>query len=347
MIPLEQARERQPFEFPTIGKGFYLPADYITNQHIEDWNVTTASGKQLRAADIEKRTGVKRRFVEYHKTTEDMAQRAALFAINGFKEPIDVVFASSSYPTGNHISSTVAKRLHLEPQFALDIHAACSGFSRGLSFIKEHERKFHGKRVLFVASEKYSPTLADLRIDGIAKDPSMAQTIFSDGAYAMTFTYGRDLEVLSALDYRFPKDISQNLKMPVDLTLAQAPFIAEPIPTSKSGLFEQNGAEVYTAVRNGIPPLVDQTIDRAGLKPTDIRLVIPHQGSKHVVTTLAHQLPDLQVLEDYENGNFSSASVMKGLYKAIQERKVESGDNVVLAGFGAGLFASTVVIQLH
>jgi len=343
---LENSRERQPLESPRLGMGFYLPTDYITNQHIENWDIRTGSGNKLEAADIEKRTGILRRFVEYHRTTEDMAERAAFFAISGLKEPVKVVMVSSSYPTGNNIAQTVADRLHLQPHTTLDIHAACSGFPRGLSFIKENEENFIGERILFIASEKYSPTLADLRENGLENDPSMAQTIFSDGAYGIAFTYGRDLKILSALDYRFPEDVSKHLRMPVDRSKARKPFIEETIPPSESGFFEQNGREVYKAVRNGVPPLIYRAIDKAELTPDQIQLVIPHQGSKHVVEALQHQLPDLDVLADYENGNFSSASIIKGLYKAIQEKKVVKGDNVVFAGFGAGLFASTVVVHL-
>lgn len=337
--------ERRPEE-PGIRFGHYLPAHILTNATIASWNIQTGSGNKLTAEDIEKRTGITHRFVATTETPEDMAYNASVFALDrdpSFTRP-DVVFASTSYPTGNNVASEVSRRLNIHPEMTLDIHAACSGFTRGLSYIKEHEEEFLGKRILFSTTEKYSPTLANLQENGIAYDPSLAQTIFSDGAYTIGFTYGKDLVVHASLDYRFPDNESQCLLMPIDMSLAVPPFITEHVPPSDNGYFYQEGRKVYGAIRNGIPPLIRQVVEESNLQVDDIKYVIPHQGSRHIVETLQDRLPEFKVYSDYQQGNFSSASIPKALYKAFQKGDIQKGDSVVLAGFGAGLFTSLSVV---
>jgi len=138
--------------------------------------------------------------------------------------------------------------------------------------------------------------------------------------------------------------------MPIDKSQQVAPYHEIPIPQSAK-VFEQNGRDVYVRVRdpkNGVPPLIHQTVEKAHLLPRHIAAVVVHQGSLHMVEALEKQLPEYEgkFIHDYAQGNWSSGSILKGLKKAIDEGRVGKGDFVVMAGFGAGLFSATSVIQL-
>lgn len=212
--------------------------------------------------------------------------------------------------------------------------------------MKEHEIKFNNKRVLLVATEKYSHTLADLSKGGLAIDPSMSQTIFSDGAAAIVFTYGKDIKVLEYGSEKLPKESDNYIRMPIDKDLMIPPFHEEPIPNSTSGMLQQDGPKVFEELKLRIPSLNTKVMQKARLLPSDIKLAILHQASGRVVKWLAQTMPDYRFFNDLEDGNFSSGSIPKALMRAIRERKIQRGDKILLSGFGAGLFASSAIVEL-
>ena len=329
----------------SISFGLYIPQKTLTNREIESWHVRTPRGNLLTAGDILKRTGVERRHVATKsETVEQMALIALEEAIDR-KKKFGLVVASTSYPTRN-LSGYLIDAKSLTSMVTFDIYAACSGFTRGLSFIKAHEDAFMGHSVLFVASEKYSDKVFDLK-KGVEDDPSLAQTIFSDGAVAIQFVYGKDLRILSAKNKRLPSELAGSIRMPIDRSRMKPIYIEEPVPQSQSGKFEQDGRTVYRAVIDNVPELIRETIRTAHLQENDIKLVIPHQGSGHIIEGLQGRLPNLNVFSDVADGNFSSASIPKALFKAREEGLIHRGDKVVLAGFGAGLFASVAVVEFH
>lgn len=356
LAEIPKKRETERNQRPDIAFGVYIPNKVITNLEIEAWRVETFGGHILTAADILKRTGIKQRHrVDHFQSAFTMGHAAINGALKEDPNPaqIDAVIASTSYPTGLNLSREYGIGLGIKVNnLSLDVYAACSGFVRGLSFIKEREDSYKGKKILLVATENYSPTLENIDQHGPEKDPSLSQTIFSDGAAAIIFTYGENLRILgNPVNKRFPQD-NQYIRMPIrkDLIIKGQPFIEEPVPnTDEQGkpvrYFYQDGKNVYRAIKNKIPPLIREAVENAGLKAEDISLVIPHQPSIHALDTLRDQLPEYEIFYDIEDGNFSSASIPLALKKAVENGRVKRKDKVVLAGFGAGLFASIAVVE--
>ena len=103
---------------------------------------------------------------------------------------------------------------------------------------------------------------------------------------------------------------------------------------------------VYKTMRVGIPELVKE-IDMNSLSNGKVQMIIPHQGSGHMVDIISQQLKDgfPPVFKDIEEGNFSSASLLKAMERAIREGKLKKG-RVLLVGFGAGLLAVSVDVML-
>lgn len=334
---------------PSVVFGIYLPTRRVTNVDIASWNLRKNSDSEpLSARAILSATGVEQRYVaDPTETPLAMGLSAAQQALNGKKA--DVVIVSTSFPQGFNISQRISKRLLLTPESHLDVHAACSGFTRSLAYLKENEQRFNGKRILLVTTEKYSPFLHDLKTEGRNSDLSLAQTLFSDGAYAVFFEFGKDMEILSAVNQRFPEGVSGFIKMPVDPRLMVLPYINEPVPYPESHKFEQDGKEVLSTVSANIWSLINEAVQKANLAPSDIVRVLPHQGSKPMTQAIIRGkmdgYADGVVYEDYQEGNFSSASIPKALNAAVKKGEIKKGNIVVLAGFGAGMFASIVVVR--
>lgn len=330
--------------------GSYLPPRVVSNKEIASWNITTASGRLLTADDILQKVGVEtRRVAGESETVLSMGIDAAAPIVERVGR-IDGVIFSSSYPTGIHNATALTDEYDDLPEAsdAVDIHAACSGAAVGLTVLKSDEVHFVGKRVLLVASEKYSPTLPDLRRE---EDPSLSQTIFSDGAYALSFVYGKDLTVLGYKRYNrssFPQGSEETIRMPIDERLIRDPAFLAPVPQSTNGKFFMDGQKVYRIMQQIHPQQVMETIESVGLSPDNIALVIPHQASLPMLNAIAKGLPSLRdkLFFDLEEGNFSSASILKAFQRAYEGGRIKPGDIVVFDGFGAGLYASIVVAKL-
>lgn len=342
--PTPQELESAPF---SLDMAIYYPGRILSNEEIETWNAKTPGGNPITAESIFKKTGIERRYIaQSHETAQYMAEKA-ISALDNYHDA-QALFLSSSYPTGKNMAEEVIKNLNLShvKEYA-QVGAACSGFVYTLNHIKAHEQDFMGKTVIMATADVYHPTLEDLR-NPQRKDESLAQTIFSDGATAMIGRYGEDFTVLSARTIQLLPEYSQSLKMPIDTALQKPPYIGMTVPYTESGFLEQNGKEVYKTVIEHVPYLIAQTVDDANLSPNDITLVIPHQGSKHVVDGIEKRLSDYagKVKHDYKEGNFSSGSIPKALMDAFARGEIGSGDTFVAAGFGAGMGISIAVVKL-
>lgn len=343
---IERIPNHERERIDTITFGLYLPGQILTNQRIERWRVTTPGGNPLTADSIEKRTGVQRRHIaKPFETVSYMAIQAAKDAM-GRKRKISYVLATTSHPDPRiNLSQEINHDLNLKAITNHDIYAACSGFAKTLHHIKAHEAAFMGHSILLVSSEKYSDKVYDLRRSGTKQDPSLSQTIFSDGAVAMHFTYGKDFRILSAKSKTLPFEYSSAIRVPIKR--AKIPtYTEEFVFPSTTGKFEQDGKRVYRAVMESVPDLIQQTLDEAELEEKDIKLVIPHQGSGHIIEGLQSRL-NMPVFNDIKDGNFSSASIPKAFLKARNAGRIHRRDKVVIAGFGAGLYASVAVVELH
>lgn len=326
----------------TLEIATYFPKQVLTNEEIASWNVLLG-GKPLTAQSIRDKVGVERRFLaRADETVLDMGKQSVQ-ALPSPQAP-DMVFFSTSYPDGENNAYEIAKSLNSTAGDCTNVHAACSGTTLALSYMFEHQDRFLGQRILLVASEKYSPTLIDLKSG--QEDPSLSQTIFSDGAVTWEFTEGQDLKILNALNYSFPREKSACLRMPINYDLVRYPALTIDIPASEDGFFWMNGKAVYEGVREIVPGLICAAIEEVGLETQQVRMVIPHQASRHMLEALAKRLPALQIYSDLEDGNWSSASIPKAMLKALNEGAVRSGDRIVLVGFGAGLFASVAILEL-
>lgn len=326
-----------------IELGVYIPQSRLSNNEIESWGLSTSTGP-LTADRIYKLVGIEGRpIAKPNETTHDMLNAAVTdlgYRSNrNFTDP-DVVLVSSSFPTGTNHS----RRFIDEWQFPAttvhqDIHAACSGFVKGLVALHEAGDRWMGAEVMLAASEKYSPYVRDLR-EGTKDDPALSQTIFSDGAAVARFRFGQDIKVLTGRNLAM-FDKSELIGMPIRMEDVVGPADSEVArATRKTPVIYQDGKAVFGTMIDTIPDFIESLIDESGVDPNGLR-VFPHQGSAHIVRSLQKRLPNQQVIMDLEDGNFSSATIPRMLAKA----DLQKGQRAVLVGFGAGLFASGVVVE--
>jgi 3-oxoacyl-[acyl-carrier-protein] synthase III len=282
-----------------------------------------------------------------------MAQMAAIHMfpkMDKVKPPVDLTIASTSYPIGVNISEALNQQMGIDAD-NVDIYAACSGVGRGFDYVRKYAK--NGQGIFIDASERHQKHVWDLREEGsMQEDPGLSQLLLSDNAVAMYFVYGKDLTVLAS----DTKDLghSEFITGPYDRSILTGNYIEEPAGTGVmySDKLQQQGRGMLRLAHSAVPDLIAKTVREAGLKPDDIDAVITHQPSIHLLRTMRDRLATMgfapeKFVIDIQDGNFSSASVLKAFYRAMREDRIRKGGKVVLATIGAGVTSSVAILEVN
>jgi 3-oxoacyl-[acyl-carrier-protein] synthase-3 len=106
------------------------------------------------------------------------------------------------------------------------------------------------------------------------------------------------------------------------------------------------GQEVF---RKAVRATVDSaraSMERAKVTPEDIALFVPHQANIRIMDAAAGRLgipPERVASVIDKTGNTSSASIPLALVDAVDSGRLRDGDLVLLAGFGAGMTWASAV----
>jgi len=318
-----------------ISLGHYLPKRKLTNADLE---------KLVDTSDewITTRTGIKeRRIAGIGEKCSDLAIKAAKEALKNAKlhpEKLDLIVVATISPDSSFpsVACLVQKAIHAGHAAAFDISAACSGFLYALTTAKQFIQNGLYKNALVIASEKIT-TYVDWT------DRSTC-VLFGDGAGACVLApvkgksriisdymhaQGRfgDLMMVVAQDR---KPLDQKIKM------TTLPHIA------------MQGQELFKVAVNSMAEAVAIAIKKAGMKLSDIDLVIPHQANDRIISAVARKLglPKEKIFVNIEKyGNMSAASIAVALYEAAKEKRIKKGNNVALVTFGAGLVSAANVVR--
>lgn len=327
-----------------------LPNQIISNTDLaakfRQDKVTTKSGNPIDEEWIFNHTGIEKRYLK--KDSPHLAlHESAIAARNTLeqkgweKENLDLIAVITSFPVGQNLAAAVKDRLKLKANI-LEVNAACSGFTVFLNYLKENEAQFLDKKILVVTTEQYSPYLHDFD-----------QAIFSDFTIGLAFQYGKELKILESNLIRQPDEgglihMPQPYKHPDDSQVLS--YSVPPTPKDKEHhfgrFFEMQGPEVLHWASSKVPPAIEALIEKAGLDQKEIKMIIPHQANQRITKYLQKHfsIPVYDNIKDH--GNTSSASIPLALAEAINEGKIQSGDKIVLAGFGAGLLICTNLVQI-
>lgn len=203
---------------------------------------------------------------------------------------------------------------------AMDINAACAGFTYGL--VTANGMISVGvDRVLLIGSETLSRATN-------WKDRTNA-FLFGDGAGAVV------LEVVPGEGSLLGWDLG------VDGTLVSILYADHGGPG-----MSMRGQEVFRRAVRATVESAKASLERAKASIDDIALFVPHQANIRIMHAVAERLglPRDRVASVIDvTGNTSSASIPLALVDAAQKDRLKDGDLVLLAGFGAGMTWASAV----
>ncbi len=220
-------------------------------------------------------------------------------------------------------AARVAARLGTGGSGALDLGAACAGFTYGLSLAADTVRGGTADHVLVIGSERFTDII----------DPYDRGTafLFGDGAGAGVVSLS-EVDGISPAVFSSDGDSADVLK-----TVGHPPVL------------QMEGRAVYRWATVTAPGLARAACERAGIAPADLAAFVPHQANLRIVEAVARalKLPDSVVVarDVVDSGNTSAASVPLALTRLLEQGEVRRGDPVLLLGFGAGLTAAGQVVR--
>lgn len=325
------ARLRRPQTSPgarLLGTGSYRPEQIVTNDEL-------AKRVDTDDAWIRSRVGIaERRVADADTSLPDMAVaagNAALADAGLAPSDVDVVIvATCTMPNPiPNAAAQVADRLGAGGVAAFDLNTACAGFCYGLGVANDMVRAGTARNVLVIGAEKLS--------DWIDWDDRSTCIIFADAAGAAVIGPATEDEVgIGPVSWGSAGDRATTIRILGETT----------------NKLHQEGQTVFRWATGEIAPIALDAIARAGLEPSDIDVLIPHQANLRIVEAIAKRLrakgarADMAVADDIvTTGNTSSASIPVALDHMRTAGRVRSGDTMLLVGFGAGLsYAGQVVV---
>ena len=100
------------------------------------------------------------------------------------------------------------------------------------------------------------------------------------------------------------------------------------------------GPELFKVAVRALSDVTRKALDRAGLSPTDVNLMVPHQANLRIIQAVADRLGLAmdQVYCNVQNyGNTSAASIPMALDEAVRAGRIQQNDIIALCGCGGGL----------
>jgi 3-oxoacyl-[acyl-carrier-protein] synthase III len=297
-----------------VGVGRALGSRVVTNRDLEATLDTTEDW-------ISTRTGIsERRFVgedEDCSTLAIEASKKALEHAGVAGDSVDlIVCATSTAPESMpSVACLVGEGIGAPGVGAMDLAAACTGFSYAASVADSMLASGAARRVLLIGADAMS-TIVD------QKDRSTA-VLFGDGAGAVVLDASEDSS--GFVDHILGADGSM-------ATLGRAGH-----PGDENKLY-QNGREVFKFAVRILPEMFEKLIARNSISPEEVQYIIPHQANARIIQAAARKMavPEEKIVVNLDRfGNTSAASIPLS-YPDIYD-KLEPGRYVVTVGFGFGL----------
>lgn len=321
------------------GTGSYVPEKVLTNADLE---------KMVETSDewIRTRTGIQeRRIAAPDQATSDMAYIAGSRALEmaGVKgEELSAIIVATITP--DHIfpgtGCLLQKRFGAPGAFCFDLEAACSGLLYSLEVAYSLMRTSRKYRYVLVCGAEKLSCITDWTDRNTC-------VLFGDGAGAVLLENVEDDEpgCVLASDLHADGNYGDILLMPAGGSRMPA---CEESVRERMHSIRMAGKETF---KLAVPSMVSasrKVLEEAGVAPSEVKLVIPHQANQRIIHAVAQRLdvPEERVYENISHyGNTSAASIGICLDEVVRGGLIKRGDYVLLTAFGGGLTWGALLLK--
>jgi len=316
-----------------IGTGSFVPPRIVTNDELAE--IVETSDQWIRT-----RTGIAKRHISEGQGTTWMAAEAAKKALEdaGVKpEEVDIIIAATStadycFPSA---ACEVQGALGAANAVGYDISAACSGFIFALHTMDALIKTGAYHTGLVIGADNLSKTVdwSDRSTCVLFGDGAGAAVVKAceDGGGVVHGAIGSDGSKSSVLSCQ---------------ARTMGNFLTGTKP--KPGYINMEGQEVFKFAVKKVPECVEDLLDNSNTDIKDIKYLILHQANYRICQSIARRLKismDKIPMNIEEFGNTSGATIPILLDGLNREGKLDRGDKLVLAGFGAGLTWGALLME--
>jgi 3-oxoacyl-[acyl-carrier-protein] synthase-3 len=318
------------------GWGKSVPQRVLTNHDLEQ--MVDTSDEWIIA-----RTGIRERHIAGEgETTSSMSVEACQEAMERAgvsPDEIDLIIVATSSPDYfcPPVSSMVQDRLGATRAGAFTLVAGCTGFVYGLVTANQFIETGLYEKVLVVGVETLSPA-----VDWTDRNTCV---LFGDGGAAVLLEASDQPTGILSCELGSKGDDWDALIAPGYGTVK--PFSEETL-RNREHYLRMDGRRVFKFATRKMTEAVINVVQDSGLTWDDIDLVSPHQANVRIIELATRRLkiaPEKVMVNVDRYGNTSAASIPLALCDALEEGRLQSGDHVVLVGFGAGLTWAAAVLH--
>lgn len=277
---------------------------------------------------IQQRTGIASRGVAGDdESVVTMASEAARKAVaDAGVDPAQVglvVLATCSMPQpipGG--AAQVATSLGATRSGAYDLNAACAGFCYGLSAASDAVRLGTVDYAVVIGAEKITHWLD-----------------WADRSSAILFGDGAGAAVVGPSD-------TPGIGPVVFGSDGSASGLIDMTPDNHLRL---DGPAVFRWATTSLGDVALAICDAAGVKPSELAAVVPHQANLRIINALARQIGATNAVvatDIVDAGNTSAASVPLALTRLRREGAVATGDLALTLAFGSGMTWAGLIVTV-
>jgi 3-oxoacyl-[acyl-carrier-protein] synthase-3 len=326
----------EPSRAAITGVGIYVPQRVLTNAEL---------ARRLDTSDewIITRTGIRERRVggpgETTSTMSTEAVRRLMTARGLGPDDIDAVIVATVTPDMLFPATAclIQDQLGLTRAWGFDLSAACSGFLYALTAGAQLVASGAHRRVVVVGADLMSSIIDPL-------DRTTA-VLFGDGAGAVLLEPAEAGYGIMDFHHRVDGSGRHDLLMPAGGSLhpASADTVA-----GRQHFLKQNGKVVFKFAVSQMVESVHLLLQRNGLSPADVAMVVPHQANQRILDAVGERLGlprerVASVLACY--GNTTGATLPLALDAAVTAGNIKRGELVVFAAVGAGFTAGATLVR--
>jgi 3-oxoacyl-[acyl-carrier-protein] synthase-3 len=318
-----------------VATGAGIPEQVITNDDL---------AKIVDTSDewISQRTGIKERHISGGEDLSFYAAKAAKQILDRAGVPAEdvelivVATVTADYGTPS-AACMVQKAIGASRAVAFDVTAACSGFLYGVSVADKFIRCGVYRNALVIGGEILSKI-----VDWTDRSTCV---LFGDGAAGVL------LERTDSEEGVLLEELGAQGDMYEVLTEGHVPpanAFNQVEPLKEQDYVYMDGRAVFKFATKKIVSSVSHVLEEAHVTPDEIKYFIPHQANARIVEVAAKKLkvPYERFYMNIEHyGNTSAASIPIALNEMSEKGLLETGDKIVLCGFGGGLSWGTILIQ--
>ncbi|MEM8758584.1 MAG: beta-ketoacyl-ACP synthase III [Planctomycetota bacterium] len=331
-----------PVGVEIAGVGTAVPDDIVTNADLE--KVMDTSDEWIR-----QRTGIEQRHrirADEGESVKHLAKAAvehALADAGMAASELDLVLLStmSAEMTCPPTACRLADEIGTTNAGAFDINGACCGFVFGMNTAYGLMQTGQYRNVALIGGD----TLTNI-VEFSTKGRNAA-IIFGDAAGAVILKKTEDTS-----KGLITQAMHSNGKRWYDLYIPESKHdFTEHDEYSdwQIGKLIMNGQSVFKFAVSTFPKIIEQTLDRAGMKATDVDHYVCHQSNRRILQAARDRFgleEDRFHININKYANTVAASCPLVLKDLVDAGRVQEGQRIMFVGFGGGLTWGTSLWQI-